>query len=135
MKKYVFLLLLLLALDQWSKWFFQERTFTFWIFSLHPITNTGALFGMFQGWNLLFIFLSFLVLVFVFLLLRKEPLVCSLLTVGIVGNLVDRILLGHVRDFIDIGFWPVFNIADASLTIGVFVLLFSALRHTSTQKQ
>ena len=46
---------------------------------------------------------------------------------GIAGNLIDRVRLGHVTDFIDVSFWPTFNIADSSLTIGVIMLIIILL--------
>ncbi|HLC22669.1 MAG TPA: signal peptidase II [Candidatus Nanoarchaeia archaeon] len=128
MKKYIFLSVMLLLLDQGSKWFFQERTVAISFLSLHPVTNTGALFGLFQGWNTLFLVISFLVLGFVWMSLRDKPIVFSLFNAGIVGNMIDRIVFGHVRDFIDVGFWPVFNLADSYLTIGVLLLLLSFVR-------
>lgn len=134
MKKYILLSVLLLLLDQGSKWFFGERTVGIYFLSLHPVMNTGALFGLFQGWNTLFIVLSFLVLGFVWLSLRDEPFVFSLFTIGIVGNVIDRIVFGHVRDFIDVGFWPVFNLADSYLTIGMLLLLFSFVREDVGKK-
>jgi len=46
---------------------------------------------------------------------------------GALGNLADRVVLGRVVDFIDLGVWPVFNIADSCITIGAAVLVFSML--------
>ena len=54
----------------------------------------------------------------------------SLILAGTVGNLIDRIRLEHVTDFIDIGVWPVFNVADSAITVGVIVLVFSLIRLT-----
>ena len=42
---------------------------------------------------------------------------------GTIGNLVDRIRLGYVTDFIDVGIWPTFNLADSSVVIGVIILV------------
>ena len=42
---------------------------------------------------------------------------------GAVGNLADRIRLGEVIDFIDVGWWPIFNLADSSIVIGIFILM------------
>ncbi|MEI8012968.1 MAG: signal peptidase II, partial [Candidatus Omnitrophota bacterium] len=57
----------------------------------------------------------------------------SLIMGGAVGNLVDRIMLGHVIDFIDLRIWPVFNIADSAITAGACIILFKCcpvpLRH------
>jgi signal peptidase II len=48
---------------------------------------------------------------------------------GAIGNLLDRLLLGYVVDFIDIGIWPVFNIADSSIVIGLLGLGWSLIFH------
>jgi len=89
------------------------------------ITNTGALFGMFQGYNTIIAFIT--VFVIGLLLYFHEDLTpdiensffYSLLLGGITGNLVDRIVSGGVQDFIGVLNWPFFNVADASATIGI----------------
>lgn len=96
------------------------------------VQNTGATFGIFQGNNALFIWLT---IFFIGLLLwfagefetRGERTFYALLFVGLIGNLIDRIFLGHVTDVFDLGWWPVFNVADASLVVGVTGLLFLEL--------
>ncbi|MBN2111961.1 signal peptidase II [Candidatus Woesearchaeota archaeon] len=86
--------------------------------------NTGAGFGFLQGQNSL---LAWLMLIFIGLVLyyydripEKKSIVvfASLVLGGAVGNFIDRIYLGFVRDFIAFTFWPSFNIADAAITIG-----------------
>jgi signal peptidase II len=93
--------------------------------------NTGAAFGIGQGMNLFFIFLAFFVMAMIlyyFPLIPREDvflrLALSLQLGGAAGNLVDRLAQGHVTDFISVGTFPVFNIADSSITIGVVVLIF-----------
>lgn len=107
-------ILILIALDQISKYF------------LTTVTNTGAAFGILKGFNipLLIISLIALVVAIYFYLKDKElriPLI--FLISGIIGNSIDRIVFGHVRDFISIGFWPVFNLADSFNVIGVILLI------------
>lgn len=104
-------------LDQISK-FYAENV----------ITNTGAAFGFFQGYQWLFITVGFLVL-FVILYYRKRLKGLSLwgsafLFGGTIGNLIDRMVFGHVRDFITIWIWPSFNIADSFNVIGVGLLIW-----------
>jgi signal peptidase II len=65
------------------------------------------------------------------------PLSLGLLFGGALGNLTDRIFFGAVTDFIDVGFWPSFNLADSANTIGIALLLLHLLReekkkHTHT---
>ncbi len=101
---------------------------------IHYVNNTGGAFGFFQGWNGLLAFLTFAVLgVIIYLYVSKSyyfketPIAVSaaLIVGGALGNLVDRLTYGYVIDYIDLGFWPVFNLADIALTIGVVILLVS----------
>lgn len=100
------------------------------------VENTGALFGLFHNHTELFIALgiagSVVVLVFLYYFPPATTLGAlsfALILSGAVGNLVDRIRLRYVVDFIsihlqDLFHWPTFNIADAALTIGIFTLIY-----------
>lgn len=96
--------------------------------------NTGVVFGLFKGYNLLFIFLTIIVIVFISYYLQKkdikkyETIFLSLVLGGAIGNLIDRIIYRAVIDFIDIKIWPTFNIADACVTIGVAGLIIYYLK-------
>ena len=94
------------------------------------ITNTGSAFGLFKGFNLIFILFSMIVIIVVLYYIKKikqnENLLqfsVGLLLGGTIGNLIDRFLYGFVVDFIDFRIWPVFNIADSSVTISVILLI------------
>lgn len=95
------------------------------------VENKGAAFGLFKSLGTeFFIVLSILVIVVLILMIikdRKNQLVYSLIMGGALGNLFDRLLHGHVIDFIDLhicGYhWPAFNIADSSLSIGIFLFV------------
>lgn len=115
-KKYVFLIIALVILDQLSKYFFVKTV------------NTGAAFGLFQGYNWLFVILSFVVLIVLIFYFKQNKLVISLALSGVAGNLIDRLFLGHVRDFIDVGFWPVFNLADSYIVVGVLLLGYNVFK-------
>jgi len=72
---------------------------------------------------------------------RRFPLTHWLLPVslgmqigGAIGNLVDRLRFGHVIDFIDFKFWPVFNVADSCIVVGVAVLAFLLLREKPAEE-
>ena len=54
---------------------------------------------------------------------------------GTVGNLIDRLRLGYVTDFVGVGIWPVFNVADSSLTIGIILFAYIVLFMTQTKNQ
>ncbi|OGD90030.1 hypothetical protein A2Z54_01655 [Candidatus Curtissbacteria bacterium RIFCSPHIGHO2_02_39_8] len=72
-----------------------------------------------------------LVLVGYFLFKKKQNFLSfslSLVIGGGIANLIDRLTVGCVRDFISVGFWPSFNLADAAITFGVLLILFEVLR-------
>lgn len=103
--------------------------------NLVNVKNTGAAFGLFKVLgNTFFIGISVVAIAFiVFLILkgRENCLGLSLILSGAAGNLIDRVFLGHVRDFMDfyIGdyHWPAFNVADSALTVGIFILVLTSL--------
>jgi len=152
MKLIVFLSLPLYALDQLTKWWVihsidPERAHPVIanFFHLVYVTNTGAAFGSFKNNNLFFIALSCVALIFVVsLLLRPHPrdqwrdVSLALLLAGILGNVTDRLLHGHVIDFLLFDFgehvprflhpWPAFNVADSCICIAVFCFIVHAFQ-------
>lgn len=109
------------------------------IFSLTKVRNTGVAFGMFPQLGRLPVVLSALVVVGVLLFRHKLPVTdywlhaaLGLVVGGAIGNnLLDRLLLGYVIDFIDVNFWPlaswpVFNLADSAIVVGVGILLLDS---------
>lgn len=140
--------LMALALDQVSKaWIVgrmalgESRELAAWlapIFSLTYVTNTGAVFGLFQGMSDLFSVVAVVVVGMIFLCYRRlprEPILhvsLGLQMGGALGNLVDRLTRGAVVDFIDLNFWPlhhwpIFNLADTCIVTGVILLLLLIL--------
>ncbi|MFA5257338.1 MAG: signal peptidase II [Opitutales bacterium] len=116
-------------------------------FSLVYSTNTGAAWGMLTGFGALLALLGVAAIAAVFFMrrhleLNRLPmqLVFGLICGGIIGNLIDRIRIGHVIDFLDfqLGFyrWPTFNVADSAMVVGVgtYVLL-SFLDERKRRKQ
>lgn len=99
------------------------------------VQNTGAAFGLFKGQQWLFLLVSLVVigwLVREFLVHPdREPLTRwaeALILGGTVGNLMDRLRFGYVVDFLDLRVWPVFNVGDSAITIGVALLLVRAIK-------
>jgi signal peptidase II len=91
--------------------------------------NTGAAFGMFQNMNTIFMLLSIVVcgvIIYYFPQIPRQDwlvrLAMGMLLGGAIGNLIDRIQQGYVTDFISVGKFPVLNIADASISMGVALL-------------
>lgn len=111
-------------------------------FALVFVTNTGAAFGSFKDNNLFFIVLSCAALIFVLTLLLRPHLrdtwrdvSLALLLAGIMGNLTDRLLHGHVIDFLlfdlHVPFahpWPAFNVADACICVAVVCFIVHSFR-------
>ena len=94
--------------------------------------NTGAAFGLFQEGGLVFSILAVIVSIFIVIYYPQIPEEEKLMRValsmqlgGALGNLVDRIMFGPVTDFISVGNFPVFNIADSSISVGVALLIFA----------
>lgn len=103
------------------------------------ITNTGAAFGMFQDGNLVFTVIAIVVTGIILFYSRSLPegqwgmrLVLGLQLGGAVGNLIDRLLFGTVTDFVSVGTFAIFNVADASISIGVALLLILMLIEART---
>lgn len=104
------------------------------VLSLTRRTNSGGAFGMLPGNAILLGAVG--ALVTVFLAIHGHRLVgrsyLALISLGLVvggalGNLLDRARLGHVVDFIDLHFWPVFNVADIGITVGFALILLLML--------
>ncbi len=91
--------------------------------------NTGTAFSLLQDQSTLLTFVSFGAVIALYFVYRsvESPTIWvrmafGLLLGGALGNLLDRLRLGHVTDFFDVGPWPIFNIADSSIVVGIFVL-------------
>ena|SRR3989338_359557 len=126
MKKYIFLTFFFLLLDQGSKFLFQYKNIDILpFFSVHYAENTGVAFSLFQGYNFLFVFVSLFALGMIFFYFKHYPLALSFLCAGVLGNLLDRIFFGFVRDFISVSIWPIFNLADTWNILGVIFLLYA----------
>jgi signal peptidase II len=147
LKKYTGMLLvagLVIALDQWTKWLVRTNVplnqswQPAWLVELGwPVRivhgyNTGAAFGMFQNGNLVFTILALIMVALILYLYSKISagdllllLAVGLYLGGVIGNLIDRLMLGKVTDFISIGTFYVFNVADSSINVAVAVFLLS----------
>ena len=108
------------------------------IFHLTLVQNRGIAFGVlaqYSDWLLFLIALSVVVLVYYAFRLRASALAKQIayafILGGAVGNLIDRFRFGHVIDFLDFRIWPVFNLADSFITMGVCFFIFVTLRRKS----
>ncbi|NLU45012.1 MAG: signal peptidase II [Acholeplasmataceae bacterium] len=105
------------------------------VFHLTFVLNPGAAFGMLEHNREFFIIMAIVVLMFVVYMRKKileEPLPIqigiALFVGGALGNLIDRMKTGLVVDFFDFRIWPVFNIADIAICLGVGVMIWSIIR-------
>ena len=131
---------LIVVLDQWTKsivrnnlqlgeswapwdWLMPYARIVHW-------KNTGAAFGMLPGMGTVFTILPIIVIIVIIFYFPQVPkhewylrLAMAMQMGGAAGNLVDRLARGHVTDFVSVGRFAVFNVADASISVGVAVLL------------
>ncbi len=148
-REYLILLLgagTIIALDQFTKSLvlknipFMNSWLPDWLSFLSPYfhfvhwRNSGAAFGLFQNGNLIFMIMAIVAAIFIVAFYpaidRKEWALRTAMVFqlgGAVGNLVDRIRFGYVVDFIAVKDFPVFNLADASISIGVAILLLDVI--------
>ncbi len=132
----------IVALDQWTKWLVRANIpagqswlpdSLQWLSPYARIVhwyNRGAAFGMFQEGGMVFTVLAFIVIGAILYYYPQVSradwplrLAMSMQLGGALGNLIDRLTIGHVTDFVSVGTFPVFNVADASISVGCVVLL------------
>ncbi len=138
----------ILIVDQLSKWWVVQTLpaytpvdYASWlrsILSLTYVKNTGVAFGLFPQLGVVFTVLSALVVVGILFFQRTIPseeswlhAALGLVIGGALGNLLDRVTRGYVVDFFDVNFWPlhnwpVFNVADSAIVVGVTILLIQS---------
>lgn len=98
-------------------------------FRFTHVTNTGAAFGLFPDQSFVLLITTLVGVAAIVMYYLYPPVNTPFLTIslglqlgGAMGNLLDRVLLGHVTDFLDFRIWPVFNLADSAIVVGVIVL-------------
>jgi signal peptidase II len=101
-------------------------------FSIHHVQNPGIAFGLFSGATPVVTALTALAVGWMLLFFARSgarhpvlPVALGLLIGGSASNLIDRIRLGHVTDFLDFRYWPAFNLADSFIVIGVGILFIA----------
>jgi signal peptidase II len=103
-------------------------------FSIHHVTNSGIAFGLFASATPIVILLTGLAVAWMLYFFARSgsrhpvlPVALGLVIGGSVSNLIDRIRLGHVTDFLDFRYWPAFNLADTFIVVGVAALLLALI--------
>ncbi len=100
--------------------------------SIHHVTNSGIAFGLFSSATFVVILATSVAVTWMLYFFARSgarhpvlPVALGLVIGGSVSNLVDRVRLGHVTDFLDVKFWPAFNLADSFIVVGVAILLLA----------
>ena len=110
------------------------------IFHFTLIHNRGAAFGILKNQVPLFIYTCVFAIILIYFNLKNTKhgksyrVSLSLILAGALGNLIDRLFLGYVIDFLDFRIWPVFNVADSAITIGAILLGYSILIENKKQE-
>lgn len=132
---FLFVTAFILAVDQATKLLVQSRL-RMWesvpvipgILHISFVANKGAAFGLMKGLSWFLIPISLIALAFILIYYRTYrhsrwmQVALGLLLGGALGNLIDRLRLGYVVDFIDFRWWPSFNVADAAICVGAGML-------------
>lgn len=144
-KNDILILMFLILTDQVSKWFvFKGVSDNIKViedfFYITKVENTGAAWGSFSGKMWLFYIVSVIALYFLFKLYRDSikkqaylRLSIILMIAGTIGNFIDRLIFGHVRDFLNFYIftydYPVFNVADMALVVGVGLIIIYIIKN------
>ncbi|MBI2871313.1 MAG: signal peptidase II [Candidatus Omnitrophica bacterium] len=112
------------------------------IFYLTRVHNSGGAFGLFTGFTWMFVAVGLLTLAFGLLFRRSIQTAprlirwaAVLILGGALGNLIDRLRFGYVIDFLDFRVWPVFNLADSSITVGTCLIVWSIFAERGKRNQ
>lgn len=152
---YVFLLGIsgfIVVIDQWTKYLVRTRipfagswSPFVWLEPYIRIVhwqNTGAAFGMLQGFGLVFAILAVIVSIAILYYFPRVPsnewamrLAMAMQLGGAMGNLIDRITVGTVTDFVSVGTFAVFNVADACISVGTVILILAVWDSERRQKK
>ena len=145
--------LLIVFVDQLTKTWIRanltigQSLFDIGFLRITHISNTGAAFGLFQDQSSILTIIAFIGAIVIVLYALLSPcylriinnmqgkVALGLVLGGTVGNLVDRISLGHVTDFIDFKIWPTFNVADSAVTVGIIIFAYTAFQTYTVGKR
>lgn len=137
-KKYILVTFLVIIIDQLTKFLINQninylKSFQiiknfFYFTNAH---NNGAAFSILSGYNLLFICVTLIAIYLINKYIEKNISFYILLG-GIIGNLIDRLIFGYVRDFLDFRIFnynfPIFNISDICICLGIFLIIIKTIK-------
>ncbi|MBI5573204.1 MAG: signal peptidase II [Elusimicrobia bacterium] len=139
--KLIVIVFLIFLLDRITKYFIVKNFYLGEssaviknVFHITYITNTGTAFGMLQKYGSVLLIFSIVAIILISILVFKQKthphthsLALSLILGGALGNLFDRIFRGEIVDFFDFRIWPIFNIADSAITVGIIILFYFSI--------
>lgn len=147
---FILIALTVLGCDQWLKYVvvknmehYQSIPVINNIFHLTFVQNRGAAFGLLPNKTMFFVSITIIVAVVIIIIFWKTRqrsnyglfhFSLALQLGGALGNLIDRIRLGYVIDFLDFRVWPVFNLADSAIVVGVILLSWVLIRTPDDQR-
>ncbi|MGP6139754.1 MULTISPECIES: signal peptidase II [unclassified Jeotgalibaca] len=140
---YYLIALVLIVIDQLTKWgivqnfeLYEEKVILPGLFSLFYIQNKGAAWGIFEGKMIFFYIITVAVVGYLIYMFQQEKNISrlsgvsfSLILAGAIGNFIDRLLNGYVVDMFRLDFinFPIFNVADICLTVGVVLMIIHVI--------
>jgi len=102
---------------------------------IHVVINKGIAFGLFKEYNYLLTYLIPIFILFLLYVIKKDTrktlsskIAYGLILGGAFSNFYDRLIYGGVIDYIDLKIWPVFNLSDSAITVGVGILLLKLIK-------
>ena len=141
------LICIITIIDQLSKFFVESNLINIRIpvidniFYLTYLQNTGGAWGILENNKMIFIIAIPIILIAIIIYLLKSKNISKLERIGFcvliggaIGNYIDRIARGYVVDFIDFIIWPVFNIADIAVVVGVGLIIVGTIHELSVKK-
>ena len=130
--KILLLIPLLILVDQAAKFIFINKIILIKGFPIILFRqNTGIAFSFLQNFNPLLIIINVIIIIllaYLYVNYKESRIGLVLLISGAIGNTLDRVIYGYVIDFINFGFWPVFNFADVFASIGLVIIVIKLIK-------
>lgn len=137
--KFSLIIFVVILLDQLTKFLIKPLIIIPDVLHFTLAQNTGAAFSIFTGNNFLLSSVTAIVIAMIIYYYKKIPkqelFYWALITGGALGNLIDRLLFGYVRDFIDFRIWPIFNLADSFIVVGIILLILQEIRQYYSKRR
>jgi signal peptidase II len=145
--------IIITATDQFTKYWISsvlspgQSLWSAGFFRIALVYNSGSAFGLFQGgisWLCIVRTIGAILIIGVVITMNRRlqywggkwvMFAVGLLLAGTVGNLIDSFRLGYVVDFLDLSFWPTFNVADSSVVVAMCIIVFMVIRQVIAESR